>query len=895
MGTASGSLATTLTDNVQHTGMLYHRLDVEALGNAIVALGNGGSVPTPPTPPASVPGDLLGKTLRVAGLQTVTVNAGQVVNGIDFGDFKVGTISGAVYLDANGNGHLDNGESGLSGWTVTLHANGGNAPDQRFTTDPSGTFTFGSLAAGSYTLSETLQSNYHRTEPGSANAFTYTFTVTSQFAAADNFGDQLNPPAVVAVQASDSFYTGHAVQATATVAGTVPGVDDTPAASLEGVTPTLTYYLGSDTSGTALVDLPVAAGTYTVVGFFPGSRDYLTASATTTFKIKPAPLTVQPDNQSKGYGQIFTDFTGSFTGLQNGDNLSATYSSAGSAATADVVSGGYTITVASVTGAALANYTVTPLTGTLTVTPALLTVTPADQTKIYGQTFTAFTGTVTGLVNGDPITVSYASLGAAATAGVAGSPYPITASLDGPANKLADYGATLNTSHLTVTAQGLTVLVISSGSPSGLGQGVTFTATVSGVLANSPTPTGTVQFEVDGVNVGSPVPLTAGGTAGYTTTMLAVGRHTITALYLGDGNFQPNNGSVSQTVSPVALIAAADFDGDATGVRGQLRNFVLSVSAGAAGVPAGVTYTVDWGDGHVETFAGDATQGGTAAVSHVYTDVGNYTMSVTATVNGQVSQPATHTTAVKVVDYQLVRIDATDASKTTMALVVGSGAHNSVIEIENDVGPHLLDVEIENVSTGQYELHLAFDDSSGGVAVGRLLLFGQASDVLMVAPSVTIDAELHASDHGSILKAGGGNDILIGGTGDDILIGGRGRDILIGGMGSDVLVAGQGDDILIAGKTSYDHNALALRAVLNEWTSGDSYATRVNDILGRTAAGFDLNATYFLNSSTVQDDHAVDFLDGGAGRDWFIADTTGQTGPCDVVLDAHAKELVTNI
>ena len=47
-------------------------------------------------------------------------------------------------------------------------------------------------------------------------------------------------------------YDGGPVAASATVTGAVPFVNATPAASLEGVGPTLTYYAGSDASGTPL-------------------------------------------------------------------------------------------------------------------------------------------------------------------------------------------------------------------------------------------------------------------------------------------------------------------------------------------------------------------------------------------------------------------------------------------------------------------------------------------------------------------------------------------------------------------------------------------------------------------------------------------------------------------
>src|SRR5262249_34090710 len=162
------------------------------------------------------------------------------------------------------------------------------------------------------------------------------------------------------------------------------------------------------------------------------------------------------------------------------------------------------------------------------------------------------------------------------------------------------------------------------------------------------------------------------------------------------------------------------------------------------------------------------------------------------------------------------------------------------------------DVEIENTTTQQNEYHQGYSTTINGQAVGRIIVYGQSSDIITVSSNVTIGAELHASNRGgSILCGGGGNDILIGGTGHDILIGGQGRDLLIGGGGSDILLAGTGDDILIAGTTSFTHNDLALRSIESEWTSMDSYAMRMSNILGQTGGGQHLNGSYFLNSSTV--------------------------------------------
>ncbi len=54
--------------------------------------------------------------------------------------------------------------------------------------------------------------------------------------------------------------------------------------------------------------------------------------------------------------------------------------------------------------------------------------------------------------------------------------------------------------------------------------------------------TGLVQFRVDGVNFGIAVALDPTGKATISTSGIAVGRHTITAVYAGDASF---NGSTS--------------------------------------------------------------------------------------------------------------------------------------------------------------------------------------------------------------------------------------------------------------------------------------------------------------------------------------------------------------
>ena len=63
--------------------------------------------------------------------------------------------------------------------------------------------------------------------------------------------------------------------------------------SLEGVSPTFTYYAGSTVSGSGSATAPTSAGTYTVVATFPGSAHYAVArSSPLTFTINKATPTL---------------------------------------------------------------------------------------------------------------------------------------------------------------------------------------------------------------------------------------------------------------------------------------------------------------------------------------------------------------------------------------------------------------------------------------------------------------------------------------------------------------------------------------------------------------------------------------------------------------------------
>jgi hypothetical protein len=86
----------------------------------------------------------------------------------------------------------------------------------------------------------------------------------------------------------------------------------------------------------------------------------------------------------------------------------------------------------------------------------------------------------------------------------------------------------------------------SSLNPSTYGQAVSFTANVAAVAPAGGTPTGTVQFTVDGVNVGSPVTLASGSATSSSTSTLAEGTHTDHGGVLGRDGLRGQHGNAER-------------------------------------------------------------------------------------------------------------------------------------------------------------------------------------------------------------------------------------------------------------------------------------------------------------------------------------------------------------
>jgi hypothetical protein len=118
------------------------------------------------------------------------------------------------------------------------------------------------------------------------------------------------------------------------------------------------------------------------------------------------------------------------------------------------------------------------------------------------------------------------------------------------------------------------------------GTAVTFSVSVTS--SSGPAPTGTVQFKVDGANFGSPVTISSGA-ASTSVTGLSTAAHTLSATYSGDANYAAG-GPVSVGITVTAAIVLprvtlAPMMQAANASCGQ-NSYEVIVSSGS-GVPTG--------------------------------------------------------------------------------------------------------------------------------------------------------------------------------------------------------------------------------------------------------------------------------------------------------------------
>ncbi len=150
-----------------------------------------------------------------------------------------------------------------------------------------------------------------------------------------------------------------------------------------------------------------------------------------------------------------------------------------------------------------------------------------------------------------------------------------------------------------------TVSISSSLNPSGYGQSLTFTATVTANPGSNGPLSGTVQFQIDGTAFGSAVSLSGGVALSDSIATLTTGQHTVTAAYSGDLYNGPASGTYTQAVQQVGdTVSVALTNGTNPSAYGLPLTFTATI-AGANGQlkkrsrgahPQDVTGSVTWSD-----------------------------------------------------------------------------------------------------------------------------------------------------------------------------------------------------------------------------------------------------------------------------------------------------------
>jgi streptogramin lyase len=601
-GAAATIAAYGATSNVTTIGALLGTLEVlvtDAFGNPVEGV----------TVAYAVPGSGPSAVLSSNAVQTTSAGLTGVAA-------YASPIAGGPYT-------MTASATGLTGSPVSF--SGTNLPDgtsTAVTAAPNATTVYGS----SVTLTATVtpdtpaQPNVVRVVPGTKPSPAVPFT---------------GPPAVGPPTGTVSFYD--------TVGSNTRLLGTSSIGGAAGSSPNAAGPLGKGTS-----TIPGAA-TFSVIAPLGGTHSYtasygadanFTASASTaaSYAVTPAPVTitgpaVQPVSLPPGQaGAALVTVTGIPVGtgiLVPTGSIAYTILSSGGATEA---SG----TLALAVGSASSTANV-PIPGTLSPGSYTIQVSySGDSNFSAGETSTVITLTVAKitptLVWANPAGISYgtslnailnavAKNGSAAVSGVftytatpaggtasavtaatvlGGGTYTLTASFtptDG-----STYTTATGIVTLTVSSVAPAIALTSSANPQYVQDPIAFTATLTSEVG---VPTGTVSF-YDGATLLGTVTLTA-GVATLTISSLAIGPHSLTAVYSGNSNFATvTSSALTQTVQDFSLSVSTASGGSSTAtaspggsatyplvftpVNGTI--FPQTVNLTVSGLPSGATATL---------------------------------------------------------------------------------------------------------------------------------------------------------------------------------------------------------------------------------------------------------------------------------------------------------------
>jgi hypothetical protein len=292
----------------------------------------------------------------------------------------------------------------------------------------------------------------------------------------------------------------------------------------------------------------------------------------------------------------------------------------------------------------------------------------------------------------------------------------------------------------TVSKASTAASLSSSANPSIINQAVTFTATVSAVAPGAGAPTGTVTFSDGATSLGSAS--LVNGQATLTTSTLAVGSHSITASYGGDGNFNSSSSTMSQTVNKASTATSLSSSANPSTI-GQAVAFTattVNVVALGAGTPTGaVTFgdggtamaTVALGSNGTATFRTSTLAVTSHSITAVYSGDGNFngsTGSLTQNVQYAICAQYDQTRSVQGGATFPIKLQICDAAGNNLssqsivlhatAVLAASGTAGPV----QDSGNANPDNDFRNVGGNGSGAGYIFNLSTNGLATGTYAL-----------------------------------------------------------------------------------------------------------------------------------------------------------------------------
>ena len=497
--------------------------------------------------------------------------------------FTLTVLAPPIITSAN---HATFGEGSAGSFTVTTSAGNPTATTLTETGTLPGGVSFTDNGDGTATLAGT---------PNVGSHGVYTITITAgngvSPAATQTFTLTVNAPPQITSADHATFTINAAAAFTVTTTG-----QPTAALSETGSLPPGTTFTDNGDGTATLGGTPTSGGSFTfTITASNGVLPDATQSFTATVNASPQITSADHTTFAVGAAGTFTVTTisgfppattitesGSLpTGVSFTDNGDGTATLAGTPAAGTAGSYPLTLRAGNSAGHTDQTFTLTVVRQSQTITVTSIPPSPASVGGSYPLSASSDSG----------LDVSYSI--DAATTNAACSLSGSTVSFDAAGSCVVDFNqagndtfapATQMQQVISVTKVGTAVSVTTSPTPSVYGQDVQATASVT---ADSGTPSGSVQFSVDGTDVGNPVVVSGGSAVSPVLTgpggvALAAGSHTISAQFTPDDaiTYASSTGSTPHVVNQAATTTTLSVHAH------DLRAVVAAVPPGS-GTPTG--------------------------------------------------------------------------------------------------------------------------------------------------------------------------------------------------------------------------------------------------------------------------------------------------------------------